>query len=427
MLTRRSLLIAAAASAVGGCAREVKPASTAVTAFDVATTGAYQVFAPAAAGSSPEERESAMLAATERWFTPVLKAFNAAHRGLRATYASWLSPSAGGPGTPNPAISALIGEWGGTDLSAELRASNVDTSVLLPGLLQAGQDAAGALRGLPIDVMPYAVSYGPAHAFSAARIPQPLPTWSTDQFAAFCADVAKHGGAFAGELVLGGEGGMGSRGIAWQGYVQGYGGAIVADGRIAITTSEALRGLTAFADLLEITSQQPHAPTPPLQVSLGLYNRTVPQPLGTAAVRFPRAPLPVVPAGVNFVSVPASAPHPTAGAIFALWLLTADGQRTLTSIGFPSVRTDIGPATSWLTKGPTAVNPADLRFSPPQLQSLRGVQLTPRLYGILTRPSAGQAPALRQLEQVCNGVLAGDTNPLEAEVQLNRDGIRAAT
>lgn len=421
VLTRRRVLLTLGAAAAAGCARAAVPTpASPVVAFDLGLTGADQVFVAPQPGGTFVRHEDAVFAATNRWFTPVISAFNDRHRGLRASFAPFFMPSDGErPGPPNPRISVLVGEWGGQDLASALRSSNMDTSVLLPGLLQAGQDASGNLRGVPVGFSPYAVGYGPTKSLDAARIAAPQATWSTDQFVAFCRAVAADGGGFWGEVVRGFLG----RRRAWIGFVEGYGGSVLADGRLALTTAAALQGLNAFADLLAVTWNRGGRVAPVLTVGLSPYDRTAPHPVRTPVVRFPRAPIPVVPAVVDFASVPDAAPQPAAGATFAIWLLSRAGQQALTAVGFPAVRTDTATTHTWLTHGPAAVNPAHLRFAPPQLKALEKMQFAARLYRILTSAPPLRPPALRQLEQVADAVLAGDTNPVVAGGRLNQAGI----
>lgn len=352
----------------------------------------------------------------------MLTAFNNTHRGLRARYVpNTVVTATGIQGRGNPRVSAAVvgGDGNGLDLSAQFQASNMDPSVLLPGLLQTGHDLRGRLVGIPVDFSVYSVVYT---RLTAAHIAVPSPSWSTEEFAAFSADVAQHGGRFQGAIA---RGGIGSS-LPWLGYAEGCGGQVLIAGKLSLTSAKVLRGLNALSDLLRITWNLLFVRGTGPVVEFSAVNRTSPHPrtaaVSSGVVRFPRPPVPVVPAIAGLATVPRTAPRSEAGMTFVIWLISRAGQTALTSIGFPGVRTDMATP-SWLTKGPAAVQPGDLRFSPPQLQALNGMNFGQRLTGVLLLPSNARPSALQKLEAVANSVIAGDLNVFAAGAQLNRAGI----
>ena len=390
-----------------------------MVAFDVAPSEEVAV----QSSGTYAQREARIFAATQQWFQPVLTAFNDAHRSLRARFApNIIVPAKGLGGYPNPSLSVLFTPQGGQDLSAQFRSSNLDPTALLPGLLQAAQDFSGRLIGVPVDLSVYVVAY---RGLAGGHISAPSPSWTVADFTAFCGGVALHGGRFMGRIARGGLGAP----LTWLGFAEGYGGQIISSGKLSLTSTNVLRGLNALADVLHITWDLLFVrgtPSTPV-VEFWTYSQTAPRPslttlLKNAVVRFPRAPVPVVPAVVTLASVPQSAPQPEAGATFALWLLSRNGQTALTRIGFPGMRTDMDAA-SWLGKGPAGVRPGDLRFAPPQLTALNGMNFTERLSGILLQPESARLPALQKLQSVANSVIGGDANVFGAGAQLNRDGI----
>gem|GEM_PF-1352082 len=431
-LTRRDLLIAMASTAAGGCARSARPTITStVVTFDVATVAERVRSASGGASKTYAQREAAVTAATARWFTPVLSAFNNSRRWLRARF-DVLHVEKQSSLALNPSLSALIGvPWGyrTVDLTAELRVANIDANALLPGTLQAGMTENGTVWGVPIDISPYAVFYGTSgHKPTATtHIGNPRSDWSTAAFAVYCQEVAQQGGQFW----LGLGQGTVANSLAWLGYVEGYGGQVATDGRISLTSSDTVRGLNAFADLLQTTWPHPLRSSTPIMVYFAPYNGTTggpltfaPPPNYLAMVHFPRAPMATVPANIMFAVALADGPKPEAGATFVTWLLTGPGQSALTSIGFPAMRTDITTA-SWLEKGPAAVDPVTLRYVPPAVQALQGLNFTGRLYSILTSPADSRVAGLQQLEQACNSVIAGGLNVYAAGAELNKAGIPA--
>lgn len=425
MLTRRSLLIAMASAAISGCAREVRPTITSpVVVVGVSSNDVVSSMSSMGAASPTTTYD---FSATKVWLAPVLAAFNASHNGLRAQYVPPAVDQPTGLVRTSPNASALLGAGGGIDLAPQLQAANVASSVLLPGVLQAAAGIAGGQRGIPIDLSVCMVGYAPsAKSLTLLGIDVPQTGWSTDQFTAFCTSVADKGGGFLAGL---GHTALGSLGLEWLGYLEGYGGHFVgADGTLRLTAKSALPGLNAFADLLQVTWERPVVPgsLPPAEAYFIMYNGTSPgRPLAKNLIRFPRAPNRIVPAQVVPASVPVSAPQPGAGATFVVWLISRGGQRALTGIGYPSMRTDVEAPESWLSKGPAAVNPGDLRFPPQQLLQLGQLNFGRRLYGILLSPPTARPGALQKLEAVANSVIAGTLNVFAAGAQLNRDGILA--
>ena len=353
----------------------------------------------------------------------MISAFNEQHRSPRARFAPlYVSSSTSVLGIQqNPRVSAVVGsQQMGTDLTAEWQGTNLDASALLPGVLAASTGTDGKIRGVPVDLEPYAAFYT-AQQFAAADIAAPRATWSTDAFVALCAAMAKKGGGFGSGL---GRGQMPN--LTWLGFVEGYGGQAVSGGRLVLTAPSVLRGLTTFADVLQITWNRPWSHNTPLSLSITSYNATTGTSLmpGTVA-RFPRAPIPVVPAVLLHAYVPPTAPQPQAGAAFATWLISRAGQKALTSIGFPAMRTDLAGGMSWFSKGEAAVGAGNLRFAPSELAALVPINFASRLYNVLMMFSAARLTALRTLEQVANAVISGATNATAASAQLNRAGITA--
>ena len=384
-LPRRHVLALAAAALCGtpACARlgrSVAATGPAASAGSVIEFGVTTVLLRVNPGHPSATQTvggyvAAQTAATAAWWHPVLDAFKAGHRGLRAQYvapggvSSTAAAEVFGPGTsfqeaPNPQVSCRVGDvltsLGRKDLSTAIRDVNLDTETLLPGVLAACTGAHGEVWGLPVDVAIGALGFNAAGLQSAGVRPPAEAGWTAEQLQAAAVQVAAHSGhSPVGAGLAWADGGTGP---VWFGYLRGYGGSLLENGQVALTSGPGLSGLQAYAAILGVcwdpAEQSANARAPWLAFRQGVAQVGGPRWPQQGLCRFPEMPgVAAVPASPLVASVPVTAPQPQAGVLFVTWLLTPDGQTAITGLGYPAMRADMVGGASWLSKQGTGTRP----------------------------------------------------------------------
>ncbi len=436
---RRAFLVGALATATAACGR-VRPVAARTTTEFTVTTVFGRAPTTSTRGMTPAQHLAAASAAAAAWWSPVLQAFNESHRHFRARFAPiGIDPKAtsGGWGwTPNPAVSCRagvspIGMGGSVDLASAIRDANLDTTALLPGILAASTDPDGRVRGTPIDLSLCAVWYHAAALQKAHVSPPPLEGWTVDQFSAAVSDLATTGSraaTFGNGLAAEFYGGQNP---PWFGFAEGYGGTVFGD-RVVLASGPVYQGLKAYADILRSTWAGADRISPSVTLEFahsGLTTGAPPWP-AQGLSRFPRLPVPAVPADVIMAEVPITAPNAAAGATFTVWLATRDGQRALTGIGYPAVRTDAPGGSTPFEKAQTGVRPTDLRFRPAGIFGcVYGGKSTCTVYGFdrrlvlaLLQPEPVRLSRLQAFEQALSGLLDGSLDFAQADGVLKRAG-----
>ena len=408
----RSSLLAAAAGAMCGCgrlqwgrglARGVAGANPRVVFY---VTSEHEQEDALLRSPRPSEEDASGIAAS--LFQPVLRAFNEENRMFQAEYAAWYLPN----GYGNPTISCWVGgvpgQGGAIDLSGAMKHENFDGAGVLGGAMAAVTSADGSVIGMPIDFQLVAMAYDPG-VLRSVGVAAPAPTgWSASEFLVV---VDALSGAKAGTVPTFGydlawPGGFG----AFLGYTEGCGGSVFLGSSVVLTSPAVLEGLGAYSEVLRATWVGMH---PPQRSAFGLGSASI----GWSRRRrtwaeqgYVRLPVMAVrsaaPAMVSVAYVPTRAPNPEAGQAFALWLLTAGGQRALTSLGYPGMRTGASSGPAWLRTEETGVLPEDLVFSP-AAGTVAVAALDYLLFGALSLPGKEQPAVLRAIESALNGAEAG--------------------
>lgn len=407
------------AAAATGCARRMSPAAPSVAVPRTPLYVAAQMQVPLGGGDPAALYRRAQGYA--RWFAPVAAAFSAAHPRTPAVVVPELLPPQGGALVSDPRVSVSVGgPPGGADLAPYLRDANVDPGVLLPGILAAATWANGQIAGVPVDFGVELLAGDPQRLRAVGLQAPPAAGWTVAQLQGAVSVLAQHGALFGPQLGLASY--RAQAGSAWVGFALGYGGSPFGVGRLTLTQPKVLEGLTAYADLLRVTWGRTLPRLPPslqFEVFSGVDAQQA-DPHGAAwLARFPRTPVaPVVPAQVLCATV--KPPQLATGAEFAVWLVSEQGQHSLTAIGFPAVRVGVADRRSWLRAEKFRVSPANLRFPPGTFTSpeVQGFFLTPRITSALAQPPATRLGLLRSIEAALNAYLAGSLTAPQATRQM---------
>lgn len=410
-LTRRSVLLLALAAAGCGRPRAAQPRrAPAAVRLDVAVQ--MQVPAGGATARALYQRAKDVAA----WFAPVVLAFNASHPQMRAVSVPEIlapAPRSHGMIEAYPRASVLVGAGaGGLDLRGALKAANADLSALLPGAIAGVTQASGAVEGIPVDFAIEEVLYD-SRALAAAGLAGPPPAgWTLAQMLALVEGLAQRRAVFGADLAFAPY----NVGPAWLGFALGYGGSVFAGGRLALTAPRVLEGLNAYGRVLQNTwgRRAPGVVGALAFEQVSGVHRGAHQAAALRRTRFPRMPLAqVVPAALRCATAPMTAPHRREGAIFAVWLVSAEGQRALTALGFPAMRADASDRGSWLSGRGAQVRRSQLRFLPGVLTG--GLAASLELDVVVTNAVAlaagARRAALARIEAQVNAFLARSAKP----------------
>lgn len=258
---------------------------------------------------------------------------------------------------------SIEGNYAYARLESALRAHNFDPSILIPGSMGVYVHGHHTVA-LPFAEIPWAVLWRP-QAFAAAGLRPPSPEWTFAQFRDAC--VALKGVAASGRVRgLKGAlaplvtdlqrtrpgrpkgyffGALGYPGL-WQGFVWGFGGTLVSNGRFRITDSGSVAGIGALVDLArEFAVSQADALALGFALWFTLY-RPSGTPPGWRWARLPRFPVrPVVPTAsvaqslaYNRHTTPAPAPNSRellAAVEYLLWWYSTAATSVLIAEGPP--------------------------------------------------------------------------------------------
>ena len=416
--------MAAMAAAVTGCSG--KPRQSGPPQSGSASVRTSYVSVPSLPDVwKPPSGFGALVAAATGRLRPVLDAFNATHAGLRATTA----PLYGAGGTPfNPVLSVVFdAEYVGANLRAEMSAANWNPSDLWPGLIETVAAPPGDIIGVPVNFVVTCVAFHAA-ALRAFKVTAPSSSKWTEQ--AFLRTILGLARAAGTRQVFGpGLGFSGGEGPVWLGYATGHGGSPFSGNTLELTGSRVMNGLDAYAEVLRNTWQAPPAGqlkladvsfvSLPATRRVNAGDRLVAGNRATSAsdavrpwsiARFPAGPLAsTVPTVPRVAAVPVLAPDRRAGVAFVLWLLSRQGQQTLTSVGFPSMRTDVPSLPRTFRQ--LSITYADLVFVPGAFAygAASRLDLDYRIAAALAAPptSKSRSRSLRAIQRVTNQFLSG--------------------
>lgn len=426
-------MVAGMAAASAACGRARPSATHPVTEFIVASTALGKL--PSLKGLTPAQALSALTAAESAWWGPILKAFNDTHPRLRASFGPDGADPTATPGGGdainfglNPDVSCRVDDVLDTDvvdLAAAMRDANIDATALLPGLLQAATDRRGAILGIPVNFELLGLAYSGDALQKAHVSPPPTAGWSLSEFSAAVEALAAKGprGAVFGEgLAVQTDS---SQAPAWFGFAEGYSGNVFGD-RVVLASGPVYAGLKAYAGLLQLTWAGPPL-NPAAALGFSDVGVAVSRTSGVRpdVSRFPRLPSPAVPADVRVAKVPAAAPRAAAGATFAVWLASVEGQKALIALGYPGVRTDEAGG-AFFSQGQNGLRPSDLRFRPGGIfgiEDQHAYGFDPRIVAALLQPEPERLRRLRRLEQALTGVLDGSLTRAQAGAMLDREGV----
>lgn len=253
-LTRRQVLVASAALALGGCAPFPGPQR--------AGAAATLVLRPAPPLTLPNSGPKPLAADAEyyRLVPHLAERFNATHRGVVIETGNTYRR-----GTAS--VYALIGAsaWGETadvpsHLAIALGAHNFDPAMVQAGLLDGFQTGHG-LWGLPVSQAPVAIRWR-KDAFAAAGLGAPAPDWTIADFQVACTElqrVVQSGKVRGLQAVLYPAGsyflgpnccwGVLFEPAWWVAFALGYGGTIAKNGVFAFDR-RALEGLSVLVDIV---------------------------------------------------------------------------------------------------------------------------------------------------------------------------------
>jgi len=253
-LSRRSLLVTALALTASGCSRALRTGSPVAASAACSNVHTLPIYVPVTAN-----RDAAAFEAFDPSLYPLpasaaaLCSVTAA--GTRVCYGSgealWDILTAAGWQPPVRYYT----------LDSVLQTANVDPSTLLPHTLSAFQYL-GSTWALPASVTPVGVAYRP-DVFTAAHLPPPAPDWTVADFEAACARIwrlAQAGhipGCYGPLQAFTGNSTHYNPQIRaftrvvpaltaalWTGFVAGYGGSFLHNGRFDLAGAGATLGLS---------------------------------------------------------------------------------------------------------------------------------------------------------------------------------------